>query len=93
MLGWFWELRPDEPEPDADDDAGPPGVERPAPDAAAAAGLPSGTLRRPSRSAECAGPCSSGGGGGRPGEGVKSAPLPPALDGGLRGPVEAAPLM
>lgn len=46
-----------------------------------------GTLRLPSRSAfaEWDGPCSRGGGGGRPGEEVNSAPEL-ARDGGRRGP-------
>lgn len=41
--------------------------------------------------AEWAGPCSRGGGGGRPGEDVNSAPEL-ARDGGRRGPEEAEPL-
>lgn len=97
MLGWLWDVRPDEPdaELDAAEVAGPPGVERPA---AAALFSGPGTLRLPSRSAaaaaaaEWAGPCSRGGGGGRPGEGVNRAPEL-ALDGGRRGPEDPEPLM
>lgn len=48
MLGWFWDVRPDEPGAELDAD-GPPGVERPA--AAALFSAP-GTLRLPSRSCE-----------------------------------------
>lgn len=40
---------------------------------------------------EWAGPCSRGGGGGRPGEGVNRAPEL-ARDGGLRGPEDPEPL-
>lgn len=42
--------------------------------------------------AEWAGPCSRGGGGGRPGEDVNSAPEL-ARDGGRRGPEDAEPLV
>lgn len=48
MLGWFCDVRPDEPEAELDAD-GPPGVLRPA--AAALFSAP-GTLRLPSRSGE-----------------------------------------
>lgn len=87
MLGWFWEVLLEDPPVELEAD-GPPGVERPG-----VAFSDPGTLRRPSRSAADArdGPCSRGGGGGRPGDEVKSAPAL-AREGGLRGSEEPEPL-
>lgn len=87
MLGWFWDVLL-EGLPVELEAAGPPGVERPA-----VAFSEPGTLRRPSRSAADVrdGPCSRGGGGGRPGDEVKSAPAL-AREGGLRGSEEPEPL-
>lgn len=87
MLGWFWFVLLEGPPVELVAD-GPPGVERPA-----VAFSDPGTLRRPSRSAADVrdGPCSRGGGGGRPGDEVKSAPAL-AREGGLRGSTEPEPL-
>lgn len=87
MLGWFWDVLLEEAPVELGAD-GPPGVERPG-----VAFSDPGTLRRPSRSAADArdGPCNRGGGGGRPGDEVKSAPAL-AREGGLRGSKEPEPL-